>query len=580
MTLGGQGLMVDLQSYRRRVAPAFVSRQASGDRQYDDGAFYQHLLLDSWAGGELLNGQREHDPDHADRYRAGVGADGYSVAGALQNGPSLQSSYASAIAGFYALQAYNGKLYAGGADGKVYEHAAGVWSMVHDTTRAGGVRSLAVWNGKLYAGNGTDGVVASYDGTTWTAAAFTVASAAGIYALASHGESSPLLWLGSAASAATGQGRLHSWNGGVITNAFTAQEQYVFALALLDEELYFSGVDDTNQVSSLYRQNGGLERLVARIPDNTITGLLGWNGALYLTLGVGGELWRYDTTNGLQFIARDLADSGTLRGLAVWNGALWIGGLAGTEARLWRYDGEALSQAIAGGDLSGGQVQALGLLSDELYVATTRFSNASIYKAAEGTPRTSTTVESGLFDAELPSVDKVFRDVVLVYDALPASCSIEVQYQLEGSGAWTSLGTADLDGSTSATLSFGANVTGKLIGLRIVLTGTSGTSPLLYSLALRYALQPTVKREWEFAVLAEGTAELPLITEDQEASPDTGEAIADALWTLKAAAGTKTFVDLDGSNYTVWMVDLQDELADRSQRQGLHYRAKVRLLEA
>jgi hypothetical protein len=123
-------------------------------------------------------------------------------------------------------------------------------------------------------------------------------------------------------------------------------------------------------------------------------------------------------------------------------------------------------------------------------------------------------------------------------------------------------------------------VTGKVLGLRAILTGTSSATPVLYSLAVQYALQPAVKREWEFSALAEGTAELPLVTLDHTTSAETGEQLSDALWTLKASLGPLTFEDLDGTSYSVWFVDLQEEIADRSARRGLSYRSKLRLLEA
>ena len=93
--LGGQGLVLDLQSYKRRVAPAWVAKDAAGDRQYSDAAFYQTWLTDDWSGGDLaFAGRREHDPEHPSRYRSGRGADGYSI-----TAPSdLATTLAAAVA--------------------------------------------------------------------------------------------------------------------------------------------------------------------------------------------------------------------------------------------------------------------------------------------------------------------------------------------------------------------------------------------------------------------------------------------------------------------------------------------------
>jgi hypothetical protein len=139
------------------------------------------------------------------------------------------------------------------------------------------------------------------------------------------------------------------------------------------------------------------------------------------------------------------------------------------------------------------------------------------------------------------------------------------------------------DGSTWANIGVaGASTTGRQIAFRITLAGTAGasTSPILYELTLRYVPRPAVTREWELAVVLEGTAELPMITLDEAPEPLTGVQLAAALWTAAGQADPVTFVDLDGVSYQVYVDDLREEMGKISQRRGYQRLGLVKLVEA
>jgi hypothetical protein len=172
--------------------------------------------------------------------------------------------------------------------------------------------------------------------------------------------------------------------------------------------------------------------------------------------------------------------------------------------------------------------------------------------------------------------------VTIVTAAMPASHSLQVEYQLEDTGAWTSLGTLSTTNATTATYSFAANITGKQIAFRLTLTGVAGAavSPVLYELSLRYTPRPAVTREWEIAVVLQGTAELPLATLDGAPDPQTGAQLTTALWTAASAAGPVTFVDIDSTSYSVYVEDVREEMAKVSQRKGYQRVGLCRLVEA
>jgi hypothetical protein len=165
---------------------------------------------------------------------------------------------------------------------------------------------------------------------------------------------------------------------------------------------------------------------------------------------------------------------------------------------------------------------------------------------------------------------------------MPSGQSVQVEYQLEDAGAWTSLGTFSTTGGTTVTYSFPANTTCRQMALRLTLTGSAGTanSPVIHELAVRYVPRPAVTREWELAVVLEGMPELPLVTLDGAAESLTGAQLTQLLWTAAGSAGPVSLVDLDGASYSVYVQDVREEVGKISQRKGYQRVGLVKLVEA
>jgi hypothetical protein len=179
-------------------------------------------------------------------------------------------------------------------------------------------------------------------------------------------------------------------------------------------------------------------------------------------------------------------------------------------------------------------------------------------------------------------VSKLLRSVTLVCSALVSPQTITLEYQLEGTGGWTTLGTLSTVGATTATYAFAGSTTCRQVAFRLAMTGTAGatTAPTVYQLAVRYVPRPAVTREWELAVVLEGTAELPLVTLDGASESLTGAQLTSALWTTAGATGPVPLVDLDGASYSVYVQDLREEVAQISQRKGYQRLGLVTLVEA
>lgn len=578
VTLGGQGLMLDLRSYRRRPAGAFAAKQAQGDRSYGDQLVEQVLALSDWSGGE---GQLEYGD--RTRFRSGVGLDGAASVGALQVGPDLASTAPPAASGYDVLVPYRGKLYVGSSDGKTYALTPpGTWALSRDHAKAGGVTAYAIYRGSLFAANGTDGVVDSFDGTSWTAGVFTAAPSGGIRALCVRDPALPRLYVASADAAGC---QLKAWNGAALSGLlYTLQEPDCPVMLEYAARLWAFGADAASRRGGIYSYDDSAWRRVLDLPDNYPTCGAVWNGLIYLGMAAGGEVWSWDGGGAPRVVAKGLGASGDeLRGMTAWQGALWVSTRGGAEVRLKRFDGTAWSTPIAGSavDDAANTVRGLAGLGGDLYAGGRRAGAAPLAKATVGTFATAARqLETSLFSAGLPSVSKVFRAVELTCAPLTGGQSMQVEYRLEDSGAWTSLGALGTVGATSASFAFSGTVVGKLVGLRVTLIATAGASPRLYDLLLRYVLRPDTRRRWEFAALLEGTPELPLVTLDGADEPKSGAELSARLWALLEQDGTLPFVDLDGATRDVWLQELREEPAERSQRLGLSFRATCVLVEA
>jgi hypothetical protein len=589
VTLGGQGLMLDLQSYKRSLATLFAGKIHDGSLSLADLVVEAGLALSDWSGGE---GQLEALV--VNRYASGAGVDGFTTPGALQVGPDLKSDYASTRNGFRTAIAYKGLLYVGVADGKVDKLTLpAAWANAYDTAKAGGITCLGLQGGFLYNGNNTDNICGKWDGTTFTAAGFTATGLTTVQSMALFDATTPRLYCAGPGAAV---GEIHAWNGATFSVAlYTVQEPSCGPMVVLPGSspvLWVAGVDSTARRARLYRFNGTNWDLGPEIPDNYPTSAVAWNGALYWGMNSGGELWSWDGST-LRQVARGLDAAGDpLRGLFVWRGALWVTTRNGTDIRLKRYDGTSWSEPIvnAGGLVanSAGSVRGGIAFNGNAYVFGEKAGAAPVCKADPAVfPTAARSLVTSNYALESAALAKLFRSVTITHAPLVAGQSVQVEYQLDNSGSWVNLGSNSTVASAGTTFGFSGTVTGKQIAFRLTLVATSGATPTLSELKLTYlppigSSDSAAKRQWDFEALFEGTAELPLITLDQTPSGQTGAQISSAIWSLFTAAGRPpvTFTDLDGVSRTVYLVDLEEKVGKESQRKGYQTRGKLRLVEA
>lgn len=589
--LGGQGYLLELASYRKRAGDVFVPRQAVSTRYYADLRDVGVWAQTDWQGGR--GATRWHEADPA-RFAAGGGLDTLTphelrcapravpVAAWAPDPPTRQ------VVGFVA---YRGALFwvtvAGGqltlwrAESEATAPAR--WS-VGDTACGG----LAVGHDGVWAGSGTSGQVYRWAAATGTfGPAFAVPDAQGVPALAAWvppGRTAPLLYLGVRRAAG---GQVYAWDGTTATLLLTLEGAEPTLLFAWDGRLYVAAADAGGQ-GALYRYDGTTWALVATLAENWVHSGAAFGAHYWLGSGRDNRVWRFDGRALVEGFA-GLAPSGApVRGLVAAQGRLYVGAAAEPGAR-------SLLASATGADWhdlrpegltaapTGLGVCALGVLHGAVYLAEELASGtgAQVYRLARGSAwNTAGDLVTARFDAALPGVDKAWQRCTVTHAPLGAGEGVVVSYRLDGAGGWQPLVTGAAAGSTRSVGAFGPGVVGRELALRVRLTSGGASTPQVKSVLVEYGLVPGVRREWEFVVLLEGTARVPLRRLDGTPEPRTGAELSAALWAARAAPGTVSFVDLDGTAYAVYFAELREEVAPLPQGAGWQTRARVRLVEA
>lgn len=111
-------------------------------------------------------------------------------------------------------------------------------------------------------------------------------------------------------------------------------------------------------------------------------------------------------------------------------------------------------------------------------------------------------VQTSYFEAQLPSIDKLLREVIVQHDALPADTSIQIHYRFSEDASWTSLGTSSTDNDTEETFTFPVATYAKKVSFKITLaTSNTANTPTFKKLIMKYQLAPDFKYIWKMTVV-------------------------------------------------------------------------------
>lgn len=571
--LGNLGLILHRDGYERRLNSQHAAQLSTSGVSDQDRLGKQALLITGWQGGE---GTLRHQPATPSRYRAGSGIDIFSESGAVGLGPHMALLQATAFNELRCGAVYAGKLWVGTSDGKVYSlTTGGTWTLERTTGKTtGGITAMTRFANKLLVGNGEDGVIEGWDGSSW-ATAYTIpntlgiGTVTGIHCLVTHyidtGGQIPFF----SASGSTGFSYVGYPDSTTTAVGAGVVEPRVHVMRVMKNRLVMIGSDAANLSFRVYSFGDAatpdLRYHTEQEGDYILCGDV-LDERLWMGGGVDGSIWTWDDDELIRekALGSDVNPyTTTITGMKAWRGGIWISILDedGSVGLLRDNGSNDWSRPVTG--LSGTTPGPLVEFNKRLHLFTQATGAARLY-GTDGTFRATGQVESALIDAKLGGADKLWLGMTVQHSALVAGQSVELQYKLEDTGSWVSLGTSDVDGATSASFDFATGVTANLIAFKILLTGAAAgsSSPLkVYEIAGRYLPADGTLWEWSLAFRLDGTTDRKFERLDGTDETLTGQELAESVRALIEAEEPVAYLDIDGEEYVVHVTDYAEKLA-------------------
>lgn len=303
----------------------------------------------------------------------------------------------------------------------------------------------------------------------------------------------------------------------------------------------------------------------------------------YLFMGTyRGDLYVYDTaTLNPLFNFKDQYNFRVeIKTMKYFDDKLYIGlnpqsGSNETNVGIWLFDRRGLSLAHTISGVTG--YRCFAVVNGSLFVGTG--DDGYIYKLDPTKYATQGWYQSSYFDANLPSINKIYNTVTIRHDPLSEGQTINVYYKFKESDSWTQLttGATNAVGDIEQTLSFASGIYSKKITLKTELntTDTSDT-PKLTEVILQYALYPV--RKWQWTLRLKAKKDLRLL--DGTAEARTSTQIRSALEDLLLSQQLYTFVDVSGTSYSVLVNDVDENSWVVNQNDVNEDEVALTLLEA
>jgi hypothetical protein len=589
LTIGSQGYLIDLASYRKTAGDQFAGKQAVSTRLYADLRDVEVWAQQDWSGGR---GALRWTAETAHHFSGGTGLNTLTASQLTSGYAATEiANWAHGTSYMNGLVGYKSALYgAVVAGGNLFfqrmetEGAVAGFGSIAGPTIAG---ALAAYKDAVWVGSGSDGKLGKYDpgAATFTLVTTIAGSPSGINAMAVYVPSgtSRLLYLGVDYSAGA---QVYAWDATTATSLITLEQSAISQMFTFDGKLYVCAVDAGGN-GLLYSYDGTTWRLLRLIQDNWIQSSAAFGERMYLGSGRDNRIWRFDGRDLVEVFAGRSPNGSRIRALAVLGSVLYAGAAASDSFRTliatrngtdWH---ELRPSGLTAAASNGLGIRSMGVLNGVLYLAEELSSGvAKVFKLDTAAYNSSGTLETVRFDGDLPSVDKAWRRVTVTHTPLASGQSVVVEYRLDGATSWTALVSNSTVSSTTSTATFANGTSGREIELRYTI-GSGGTNTLaIKSVLVEYGLVPDTRREWVFDVLLEGEASAPLRLLDGSLSSLTGAQQSAQLWTDRGTKGTVAFVDLDGTSYRAYFADLAETVAKGPHRDGWQTRARVKLVEA
>lgn len=279
----------------------------------------------------------------------------------------------------------------------------------------------------------------------------------------------------------------------------------------------------------------------------------------YLFMGTyRGDLYVYDTASlNPLFNFRDQYNYFVeIRAMKYYNDKLYIGlypqeGSNETNVGIWLFDRRGLSLAHTIAGVAG--YRCFTTVGGLLMVGTG--DDGYVYKIDLNNYAATGFCQSSYFDANLPSIEKLYNQLTVRHDPLETGQSISMYYKFKESDSFTLLGTSDTVGAIEKIMPFPTGTHSKKISIKEVLTTTDITlSPKLTERIVQYSLYP--ERKWQWTLRLKAKKDLRLL--DNSFEPRTAIQIREDLENLLNSEQLYLFTDINGVTYTVLTNDVDN----------------------
>lgn len=607
--LDGQGYQLLQQegSYNRANQPYSVDRYSTGDITYSNFDIYQYHSQTDWSGGFNDEfGLQENT------FWDGRGLDTSEV-GKIKNQYGISFVTAAANTGLVtAIQEYKQSAFFGitaGANSSFIYSWPGTGNnlTLQYSVERSAIQDMLVFQNNLWVSVGepytTPNQMAMFDGATWSA----VNQSAGFMAE-----------LGDSLYTMDQSSRMRSFDGTTWTTEFTHTGWYGHRMVTWRDKIYYlASTGDprfTRQERCALYSYDGVDRLLIQEFDGWCKNSIAvYNNKLYFV--VNGILLSYDGENinneldlSLRYPREVTLDIYSLvsdlgAGIQSISNKLHLvqnSASATTTSQILTSSGNGFTPGFYVGSTSGdtNHFTALGVytISSEkrLLLGT---ANGKVYverSSSAGSDEITGYYDSGWIDANLFSIDKIFKSIQIYFDSLSVYAeNLTIQYILDNEDdTFVTLDKVDAayqSGSTYVEFNFPPNTVGKKLRYRIILGGDSITTQgggvvttAVTNVSIKYLLAPDTKHKWNIRVMMPNN----LLLNSGIRDVDNGETLANTLWASRIKKEVLQYKDIDNQIYNVIVndVSIQGPYNVQTGRDSMgtnpEYVASIELLEA
>ena len=444
-------------------------------------------------------------------------------------------------------------------------------------TSVGGTQKIYFGTGLNTATDAGDARLYSYNGTTWVLTKiFTSTSEVAILSIAEFGATTPIIYLGFGSIAKVYT--TTDFSTFTLSKTITQPNApgYVNAMKEYNGKLYVAGGFPSLLPGNTYQYSGFIYSYdefswanVFPFDHTVITSLETFDSLLFIGT-IKKRLYVFNTASIDKLF--DFPWDVSITSMAKYDDKLALaiaptpGQSATTNEGVYLFDRNGFHNAF---NVSGKTWNSVFVFNNNLMAGS---DDGYIYQTSSTTYISSGTLQTSYDEASLPSIEKIRRDVTLMFESMPTGCSIAVAYKTdESDSSWTTLGTASTAASTTETFTFSSGVYSKKISYRITLaTSNSANTPVLKKILHKYVLSPDFKYRWNLTLLCaddiiwqDGTEPVGIL-----ATATTGATTTITLNSNDTATPTDGFPDPNGSTMYASVINQTTGVTDQFKYTG------------